>query len=253
MAQKSTAQGAAKHKVRIWDLPTRLFHWLLAATVIALVVTAKLGGNAMNWHLLLGHAMLALLLFRLLWGLLGGRWSRFASFMHAPATVLRHVRGQGTESDSAGHSPLGALSVFAMLAVLVAQVGSGLLRSADRTGAGLERRPAGAAAQRNAGRGADGHAGQRRRHADAAAVRGRHFLCRARGLALCASGRGRSIVTCREGATRLFCVRAVTVMAASSVASAAAWAAAGAAAGAAGTAAAADGAWRAAAGSFSSV
>ncbi len=127
MAQESTAQGAAKHKVRIWDLPTRLFHWLLAVTVVGLVVTAKLGGNAMNWHLLLGHAMLALLLFRLLWGLVGGRWSRFASFIHAPATVLRHVRGQGTESDSAGHSPLGALSVFAMLAVLIAQVGSGLL------------------------------------------------------------------------------------------------------------------------------
>jgi hypothetical protein len=65
MAQESTAQGATKHKVRIWDLPTRLFHWLLAATVVGLVVTAKLGGNAMNWHLLLGHAMLALLLFRL--------------------------------------------------------------------------------------------------------------------------------------------------------------------------------------------
>lgn len=127
MAQEPTAQGAAKHKVRIWDLPTRLFHWLLAATVIALVVTAKLGGNAMNWHLLLGHVMLALLLFRLLWGLVGGRWSRFASFIHAPSALLRHLRGQGAESDSAGHSPLGALSVLAMLAVLIAQVGSGLL------------------------------------------------------------------------------------------------------------------------------
>lgn len=127
MAQEPTAQGAAKHKVRIWDLPTRLFHWLLAATVIALVVTAKLGGNAMNWHLLLGHVMLALLLFRLLWGLVGGRWSRFASFIHAPSALLRHLRGQGAESDSVGHSPLGALSVLAMLAVLIAQVGSGLL------------------------------------------------------------------------------------------------------------------------------
>jgi cytochrome b len=115
------------HKVRIWDLPTRLFHWLLAACVVALVVTAKLGGNAMNWHLLLGHAVLALLLFRLLWGLFGGRWSRFASFLHAPSALLRHVRGQGHAGDSAGHSPLGALSVFAMLAVLIAQVGSGLL------------------------------------------------------------------------------------------------------------------------------
>lgn len=115
------------HKVRIWDLPTRLFHWLLAAAVIALVATAKIGGNAMNWHLLLGHGVLALLLFRLLWGLVGGHWSRFASFIHAPSALLRHVRGQGTERDSTGHSPLGALSVFAMLALLIAQVGSGLL------------------------------------------------------------------------------------------------------------------------------
>ncbi|CAB5723090.1 Cytochrome b [Delftia tsuruhatensis] len=127
MAQESNAQGTPTHKVRIWDLPTRLFHWLLATAVIALVVTAKLGGNAMNWHLLLGHAVLALLLFRLLWGVVGGRWSRFASFIHSPSSLLRHLRGRGQASDTAGHSPLGALSVFAMLAVLIAQVGSGLL------------------------------------------------------------------------------------------------------------------------------
>ena len=52
-----------QHKVRVWDLPTRLFHWFLAATVVALVITAKVGGNAMQWHLRLGHVMLALLLF----------------------------------------------------------------------------------------------------------------------------------------------------------------------------------------------
>lgn len=119
--------STAPHKVRIWDLPTRLFHWLLALAVIALVVTAKLGGNAMNWHLALGHVVLALLLFRLLWGLVGGHWSRFASFVHAPATLVRYLRGRGQVQDSAGHSPLGALSVFAMLLALLAQVASGLL------------------------------------------------------------------------------------------------------------------------------
>ena len=55
-----------QHKVRVWDLPTRLFHWTLAATVVALFVTAKVGGNAMQWHLQLGHLMLALLAFRLI-------------------------------------------------------------------------------------------------------------------------------------------------------------------------------------------
>ena len=115
------------HTVRIWDLPTRIFHWTLAASVIALVITAKVGGNAMEWHFRLGHLVLALLVFRIVWGLIGGRWSRFAAFVYAPARLVRYLRGTPHPEDSVGHSPLGALSVFALLAVLVAQVGTGLL------------------------------------------------------------------------------------------------------------------------------
>ncbi|AOG21970.1 cytochrome b/b6 domain-containing protein [Acidovorax sp. RAC01] len=115
------------HTVRIWDLPTRLFHWVLAASVVGLVVTAKVGGNAMEWHFRLGHLVLALLVFRIVWGLVGGRWSRFASFLYSPARVLRYLRGHGAVSDSIGHSPLGALSVFGLLGVLAAQVTTGLL------------------------------------------------------------------------------------------------------------------------------
>lgn len=115
------------HTVRIWDLPTRLFHWSLAVTTVALVVTAKLGGNAMQWHLRLGYVMLALLAFRLAWGLVGGRWSRFASFLPTPARLRSHFAHQEGKVTSPGHSPLGALSVFALLAVLLAQVGTGLL------------------------------------------------------------------------------------------------------------------------------
>ena len=96
--------------VRIWDLPTRLFHWLLAASVVALVVTAKVGGNAMVWHFRLGYVVLALLAFRLVWGLVGGRWSRFASFVPTPGRLWRYLRGSSAEAESAGHSPLGALS-----------------------------------------------------------------------------------------------------------------------------------------------
>lgn len=116
-----------QHTVRIWDLPTRIFHWALAACVLALVVTAKVGGNAMEWHFRLGYTVLALLLFRIVWGFLGGQWSRFASFLYSPARLVRYVRGQAHAEDGAGHSPLGALSVFALLAVLIAQVGTGLL------------------------------------------------------------------------------------------------------------------------------
>ena len=115
------------NNIRIWDLPTRLFHWALAVCVVALVITAKVGGAAMNWHLRLGYAVLALLVFRLVWGLVGGHWSRFASFWPTPGRLLRYVGGRSAPHELAGHTPLGALSVLGLLAVLGLQVGSGLM------------------------------------------------------------------------------------------------------------------------------
>ncbi len=114
--------------VRVWDLPTRLFHWALALLVLGSVTTATIGGNAMVWHFRCGFAIFTLLLFRLLWGLMGGRWSRFSAFMHSPPTLLRYLRGQTRPGEhlDVGHSPLGSLSVFALLGILALQVGSGL-------------------------------------------------------------------------------------------------------------------------------
>ncbi len=115
--------------VRVWDLPTRVFHWALVVCVLGSVLSAKLGGNAMVWHMRLGYAVLALVGFRILWGLVGGRWSRFSSFFYSPAAFLRYLRGQALphEHFDVGHNPLGALSVLAMLAWLLAQVASGLI------------------------------------------------------------------------------------------------------------------------------
>lgn len=113
------------YRVRVWDLPTRIFHWVLAACVIGLVVTAKAG--AMLWHERLGSAVLALLLFRIVWGLVGGHWSRFSTFVYAPASVLAYVRRRAHPDHLIGHTPLGAASVFAMLLVLAVQVGTGLV------------------------------------------------------------------------------------------------------------------------------
>ena len=115
-----------RHVIRVWDLPTRVFHWTLVLCVVALVLTGSAGGAALAWHLPLGYTVLTLLLFRLVWGFVGGRWSRFASFVYAPSTVLRYLRGQGEPAHSLGHNPLGAGSVFAMLLALLAQVLSGL-------------------------------------------------------------------------------------------------------------------------------
>lgn len=112
-------------RVRVWDLPTRIFHWALALAVIGQITTGLLG--AMEWHFRIGYLVLALLLFRLVWGFVGGRWSRFASFLHSPATLRAYLRGESHPDLQVGHTPLGALSVYAMLIFLVAQVATGLM------------------------------------------------------------------------------------------------------------------------------
>lgn len=113
-------------RVRVWDLPTRLFHWLLALCVVGLVATAYIGDNNILWHARLGYAVLTLLLFRLVWGFVGGRWSRFSNFVYAPGSVVAYLRGKAHPDQLIGHTPLGAASVFAMLLALFAQVVSGL-------------------------------------------------------------------------------------------------------------------------------
>ena len=116
-------------KIRVWDLPTRIFHWALAVTVVTAIITAHIGGNAMQWHVACGMVVLILLSFRILWGLVGGRWSRFASFIYSPGTVRRYLRGE-TRADEhldVGHSPLGSGSVFALLGLLAVQVATGLV------------------------------------------------------------------------------------------------------------------------------
>jgi cytochrome b len=117
----------APSTVRVWDLPTRVFHWLLAATVFAAIGTAW--ADAMEWHMRCGLMALVLLAFRLLWGFAGGRWSRFASFAYSPATLMRYVRGQARPDErlDVGHTPTGALSVFGLLLLLGLQVATGLV------------------------------------------------------------------------------------------------------------------------------
>ncbi len=120
--------------VRIWDLPTRLFHWLLAACVVGLVITGKLGGNAMVWHFRFGQAVLTLVLFRLVWGLVGGHWSRWSQLAISPAQVLGHLRGRTVHW--AGHNPLGSWSVLMMLGWLLLQAGTGLVSDDEIANAG---------------------------------------------------------------------------------------------------------------------
>lgn len=128
-SSNSTGRTPAVRRLRVWDLPTRLFHWTLLVCVAGSIVTAKVGGNATVWHFRLGLATLALITFRLVWGLVGGRWSRFSSFIYGPGAMVRYLRGQprAGEHFEIGHNPLGSLSVFGLLGILAVQVATGLV------------------------------------------------------------------------------------------------------------------------------
>lgn len=113
--------------VRVWDLPTRLFHWGLLAGVAGLFATAYAPGSWMMLHARLGYAVLTLLAFRLVWGFIGGHWSRFVHILPTPRGLWAYLRGQPDPDHLLGHNPLGALSVVAILVLLAVQVGTGLV------------------------------------------------------------------------------------------------------------------------------
>jgi cytochrome b len=114
-------------RIRVWDLPTRLFHWALAGLVTASWLSGQFGGQPwLAWHFRFGYAILALLLFRLLWGFAGDRYARFASFAPSWRRALGYLR---SPQPWAGHNPLGALSVYALLIVAGVQVMTGLFAS----------------------------------------------------------------------------------------------------------------------------
>ena len=117
-------------KVRVWDLPLRLFHWALVVLLVAAFVTQQIGGNAMEWHFRVGYAVLALLAFRFVWGFVGPRYARFSSFLYRPSSILGYLRGSSGK-HVLGHNPLGSLSVFALLAAVLMQALSGMFSNDD--------------------------------------------------------------------------------------------------------------------------
>jgi cytochrome b len=125
--------GGSSRIVLVWDLPTRLFHWLLVIFVIISFVTAKIGGNMMQYHKLSGFAILVLVLFRLIWGIIGSRQSRFLTFVKAPFAVMRYAMTvlRRNSAHDLGHNPLGGWSIIAMLFILLLQAATGLFANDD--------------------------------------------------------------------------------------------------------------------------
>ena len=122
------ADAAPPGRIPIWDVPVRLFHWVLALLVVCSFTTGKLGGGWMEWHIRSGYCILTLLVFRLAWGLVGSSSARFAGFVRGPRAALAYARDLAARRvpHLAGHNPLGGWMVLLMLAMLMVQAGSGL-------------------------------------------------------------------------------------------------------------------------------
>lgn len=116
-------------RVRVWDRPVRIVHWLIVLLVPFSWWTAE--EEMVDWHYRSGMALLGLVVFRTVWGVIGSSTARFAGFVRGPRTVLDHLRGR--REFVLGHNPLGALSVLALLVMLAIQIGLGLF-SADEDG-----------------------------------------------------------------------------------------------------------------------
>lgn len=114
--------------IKVWDIPTRLFHWLLALAVTGALITVNLGEAWMHWHQRFGLAVIGLLGFRLVWGICGPSEARFIRFIATPQRLAAQWRG---DWHGVGHTPLGSLSVLAMLALFTFQSVTGLFATDD--------------------------------------------------------------------------------------------------------------------------
>ena len=115
-------------RIVVWDIPIRVFHWILVACVVAAYVTAKLGGALADWHGRIGALVLGLLIFRIIWGFIGSSYARFSQFFPTPSRIISYLRGNW---EGTGHNPIGALSVFALLGSLTVIVATGLFANDD--------------------------------------------------------------------------------------------------------------------------
>lgn len=130
---ESNNTSSQQQLVRVWDLPTRLFHATLIIVFIFLIVSSKLGGDWTLWHMRAGYLMAGLLIFRLCWGLVGSKNARFFTFLRSPRTTLRYIMSlfRGKPSHYTTHNPAGAIMVVIMIAAFTTQVLTGLVMSDD--------------------------------------------------------------------------------------------------------------------------
>ena len=131
--EKSSATNDRLQEIPVWDFPTRLFHWMLVVLVAVSFTTGAVGGNAMVYHERSGFAILVILVFRIVWGFVGSRQSRFSDFVKGPAAVWGYATAlfRGDQERYIGHNPMGGWSVLALMLALLIQVVTGLFANDD--------------------------------------------------------------------------------------------------------------------------
>ncbi len=121
--------------IKVWDLPVRVSHWLLVAVIVFQFLSTKvlddtILANTMQWHFYSGYTCLAIVIFRICWGVLGTYYAKFSQFLLSPIKTIQYLRGVGRQ-EYIGHNPLGAYSVIALLSVVLTQAISGLFTTDD--------------------------------------------------------------------------------------------------------------------------
>lgn len=132
-------QGSgATERAKIWDMPTRIFHWTLAVAVCTGWYLGKFGPFLKTWHIYCGYTIATLIVFRVIWGVFGSHPSRFLSFIYGPRAFIAYTRRLFRREPShwPGHNPMGGWAVIAMLSLLAAQVSTGLFADDDIANAG---------------------------------------------------------------------------------------------------------------------
>ncbi len=122
-----------RYSISVWDISIRLFHWSLVAGIGFMWFSGTEGGNIMVWHVYIGYCMLGLILYRVIWGVVGSPFARFSSFIKGPKNTLLYLKGfiQGKTHDYPGHNPLGGWMVILLLLLVLVQGLTGLFSSDD--------------------------------------------------------------------------------------------------------------------------
>jgi len=128
--------NANNSRIRVWDLPVRLFHWTLVILLATSYFSGRAGGDWMKVHFWSGYAILTLLLFRIVWGFIGSTTARFSDFVKGPSAAFRHLAelAGADRPREAGHNPLGGAMVLVLIFAVLAQVVAGLFSADTDTG-----------------------------------------------------------------------------------------------------------------------